>query len=34
MAAPAISSRSRQRQNGVSYEGIKDGGLDFFKAAA
>lgn len=33
MAAPSISRRSRQRQGVVPNEGIKNGGLDLFKAA-
>ena len=34
MAAPSVGRRSRQRQGVVPYEGIKNGGLDFVKAAA
>ena len=33
MAAPSISRRSCQRQGVIPYEGIKNGGLDLFKAA-
>ena len=34
MAAPSVGRRSRQRQGVALYEGIKNGGLDFLKAAA
>ena len=34
MAAPSVGRRSRQRQGVVLYKGIKNGGLDLFKAAA
>ena len=34
MAAPSVGRRSRQRQGVALYEGIKNGGLDLFKAAA
>ena len=33
MAAPSVSRRSRQRQGVILHEGIKNGGLDFVKAA-
>ena len=34
MAAPSVGRRSRQRQGVIPYEGIENGGLDVFKAAA
>ena len=34
MAAPSVGRRSCQRQGVIPYEGIKNGGLDLFKAAA
>lgn len=33
MAAPSVGRRSRQRQGVILYEGIRNGGLDFVKAA-
>ena len=33
MAAPSVGRQSRQRQGVALYEGIKNGGLDLFKAA-
>lgn len=34
MAAPSESRRSHQRQGVVTYDGIRNGGLDVLKTAA